>query len=236
MMKLNCEMEYQEFFSEVKDFRVQGRCLHMLEDILMLSLCAVICGAEDFEDIENYGYQKEDFLRSFLKLPNGIPSHDTIDRVFRHLDTASLSEALQCWSTELLEFVSRYQINVDGKVLRGTAEAGKRTSGLCLVSAWVANQSLSLGQVKVDEKSNEKTAVPELLAALDLENAVVSIDAVACSSAIAAQIIEKQGDYLLALKKNQKTLYNQVSSELERQKPVLECDIWEDLKENVLGA
>lgn len=141
-------MEYQGFFSEVKDFRVQGRCLHMLEDILMLSLCAVICGAEDFEDIENYGHQKKTFLRRFLQLPNGIPSHDTIDRVFRHLDPHSLSAALQRWSTELLEFMSHYQINVDGKVLRGKAVAGKRTSGLCPVSAWVAYRGLSLGQVK----------------------------------------------------------------------------------------
>lgn len=221
-------MEYQDFFSEVQDFRVQGRCLHKLEDILMLSLCAVICGAEDFEDIENYGHQKEEFLRHFLQLPNGIPSHDTIDRVFRHLDPVSLSASLQRWSAELLAFVARYQINVDGKVLRATAQAGKRTSGLCLVSAWVADQGLSLGQVKVDEKSNEKTAIPVLLDTLDLETAVVSIDAAACTAPIAAQIIEKQGDYLLALKKNQKTLYEQIFSEIERQKPMLEHHVWED--------
>lgn len=221
-------MEYQAFFSEVKDFRVQGRCLHRLEDILILSLCAVICGAEDFEDIENYGHQKEGFLRSFLKLPNGIPSHDTIDRVFRYLDPTSLANALHRWSAEILAFLSFYQINIDGKVLRGTAEAGKRTSGLCLVSAWVADQCLSLGQVKVGEKSNEKTAIPVLLDDLDLEGAVVSIDAVACSPSIAAQIIENQGDYLLALKKNQKTIYEQVTSEMERQKALLEKDIWED--------
>ena len=221
-------MEYQAFFSEVKDFRVQGRCLHLLEDILMLSLCAMICGAEDFEDIENYGKQKEDFLRGFLKLPNGIPSHDTIDRVFRYIEPCSLSSALYRWSSELLDFLSYYQINVDGKVLRGTAKAGKRTSGLCLVSAWVADQGLSLGQVKVDEKSNEKTAIPELLDDLDLQNAVVSIDAAACNSSIAGQIVEGQGDYLLALKKNQKTRYDQVASEVKRQKAALEKDIWED--------
>lgn len=185
-------------------------------------------GAEDFEDIENYGIQKEEFLRSFLQLPNGIPSHDTIDRVFRHLDPVSLSSSLQRWSSELLEFLSFYQINIDGKVLRGTAEAGKRTSGICLVSAWVADQGLSLGQVKVDEKSNEKIAIPKLLDDLDLENAVVSIDAVACNPSIAEQIVEKQGDYLLALKKNQKKLYEQVTSEMERRKSTLEHHLWED--------
>lgn len=221
-------MEYQAFFSEVNDFRVQGRCLHLLEDILMLSLCAVICGAEDFEDIENYGRQKEDFLRGFLQLPNGIPSHDTIDRVFRHLDPASLSASLQRWSAALLDFLSSYQINVDGKVLRGTAEAGKRTSGLCLISAWVADQGLSLGQVKVDEKSNEKTAIPVLLGELDLKNSLVSIDAAACNSSIAGQIVAGRGDYLLALKRNQKTLYEQVASEVERQKVGLQKDVWED--------
>lgn len=221
-------MEYQTFFSEVKDFRVQGRCLHQLEDILMLSLCAAICGAEDFEDIENYGRQKENFLRSFLTLPNGIPSHDTIDRVFRHLDPTSLSNSLYRWSSEILSFLSYYQMNIDGKVLRGTAEAGKRTSGLCLLSAWVADHCLSLGQVKVDEKSNEKTAIPKLLDDLDLEHAVVSIDAVACNPSIAEQIVEKHGDYLLALKKNQKKLYEQVTSEMERQKSGLEYHFWED--------
>ncbi|MEM6846297.1 MAG: ISAs1 family transposase [Bacteroidota bacterium] len=228
-------MEYQEFFLEVEDFRVQGRCLHLLEDILMLSSCAVICGhrggAEDFEDIENYGQQKKDFLRGFLKLPNGIPSHDTIDRVFHHLEPRSLSLALYRWSSELLDFLSSYQINVDGKVLRGTAKAGKRTSDLCLVSAWV--QGLSLGQVRVDEKSNEKTAIPELLNDLDLENAVVSIDAVAYHSSMADQIVAVQEDYLLVLsriakRKNQKTLYEQVTSEVKRQEIGLEKDVWED--------
>lgn len=221
-------MKYEEFFSAVKDFRVQGRCLHSLADILMISLCGVLCGAEDFEDIENYAHQKQDFLRGFLKLPNGIPSHDTIDRVFRHLDPVSLSEALQSWSEELLDFIRRYQINIDGKVLRATAQAGKPGSGLCLVSAWVADQGLSLGQVKVAEKSNEKTAIPELLASLDLQDAVVSIDAVACSPATAEQIIEKQGDYLLALKKNQQTLYEQIRAEVARQKPVVDTDRWLD--------
>ena len=126
----------------------------------------------------------------------------------------------------MLEFLSFYQINIDGKVLRGTAEAGKRTSGICLVSAWVADQGLSLGQVKVDEKSNEKIAIPKLLDDLDL--AVVSIDAVACNPSIAEQIVEKQGDYLLALKKNQKKLYEQVTSEMERRKSTLEHHLWED--------
>ncbi|MFP4096958.1 MAG: ISAs1 family transposase [Cyclobacteriaceae bacterium] len=118
-------------------------------------------------------------------------------------------------------------------MLRGTAEAGRPTSGICLVSAWVADQTLSLGQVKVDEKSNEKTAIPELLDDLDLENAVVSIDAVACNPSIAEQIMEKQGDYLLALnriaeRKNHRKLYEQVSSEVESQKSALEHHVWED--------
>ena len=156
-----------------------------------------------------------------------FPQHLSLN-ISSILDPISLSSSLQKWSAELLEFLSSYQLNVDGKVLRGTAQAGKRTSGLCLISAWVADQGLTLGQVKVDEKSNEKTAVPVLLDELDLENAVVSIDAVACNPSIAEQIIEKQGDYLLALKKNQKTLYEQVTSEIERQQTALEKQVWED--------
>lgn len=106
------------------------------------------------KDVENYGKEKEDFLKTFLSLPNGIPSHDTINRVFRGMDKAKFSETLFKWSSEILDFIHRYQVNIDGKVLRGTTQAGKKKSGLCIVSAWASEQKLSLGQLKTEEKSS----------------------------------------------------------------------------------
>ncbi len=194
----------------------------------MLSLCAVLSGAEDFEDMENYGKQKEGFLRQFLALPNGIPSHDTINRVYNRLDKDKFAACLYRWSQELLDFLAYYQVSIDGKVLRGTAKAGEKKSGICLVSAWAQEQRLVLGQRKVESKSNEKTAIPELLESLDLSGAIVSIDAVACSEKIAGQIIEKGAHYLLALKNNQKQLFEQVSDQMLRQKAALPKAEWVD--------
>jgi len=221
-------MEWKKFFEEVPDFRLNRRKLHKLGDILMLSLCAVLSGAEDFEDMENYGKQKEDFLRQFLELPNGIPSHDTINRVYNRLDKDKFAESLHRWSREILDFMEYYQLNIDGKVLRGTGQAGKKHAGICLVSAWAEEQRLVLGQKRAEEKSNEKTAIPELLEELDLQGALVSIDAIACSVKTAEIIIRKGGNYLLSLKKNQKHLFEQVSEYMQKQKKVLPQDEWQD--------
>lgn len=217
-----------KYFEAVPDFRVERSKLHKLSDILMLSLCAVLCGAEDFEDIATYGRQKEAFLRRFLDLPHGIPSHDTINRVFNRLDKEKFASSLYNWSKELLGVLEHYQIAVDGKVLRATATAGKRNSGICLVSAWAQEQRLVLGQQRVEGKSNEKTAIPELLESLDLGGAVVSIDAMACHSAIAGKITEGGGDYLLALKKNNKALYEQVSEHMLQRREQLPRHEWVD--------
>jgi predicted transposase YbfD/YdcC len=221
-------MEWKKFFGEIEDFRLERKKLHLLPDILMLSLCAVLSGADDFEDMENYGRQKEAFLRQFLVLPNGIPSHDTINRVFNRLDKEKFGACLYRWSAELLDFFEYYQVSIDGKVLRGTAKAGQKKSGLCLVSAWAGRQRLVLGQRTVAGKSSEKTAIPELIDGLDLKGAVVSIDAVACSAKVAGQIVGKGGHYLLALKQNQKHLYEQVSEHLQGHKASLEKSEWLD--------
>jgi predicted transposase YbfD/YdcC len=221
-------MEWQKFFSKVSDFRLERRKLHQLSDILMLSLCAVVSGADDFEDMENYGKQKEVFLRQFLELPNGIPSHDTINRVYNGLDQEQFGACLYEWSRELLDFMDFYQVNIDGKVLRATGQSGSKHAGICLVSAWVEKQRLVLGQQKVDEKSNEKTAIPALLESLDLQDALVSIDAVACNEQTAEKITSKGGHYLLALKKNQKQLYEQVSEWMFKHKGHLPKDEWLD--------
>lgn len=221
-------MKLAEIFSKIPDFRVVNRSDHKLCDILVISLCAVISGAEDFEEIAEYGNQKEEFLGSFLELPNGIPSHDTFNRVFRFLDKAAYQQVLVNWSTEIISQLQELEgdrtklINIDGKVLRATGKRGKKTAALCLVSAWVSEHCLSLGQVKVNKKSNEKTAIPELIEAIDIEGAMVSIDAMGCHASIAELIIQNKGDYLLALKKNQKSLYEEVHDWMMNRKSTLE--------------
>ncbi len=221
-------MDLQKIFSEVPDFRKQRRKLHNLSDILLLSLCAVISGADDFSDIASYGKEKKDFLSKFLALPNGIPSHDTINRVFRYLETKAFENCLVKWSTEILSGLDFYQVNIDGKVLRATAKSGQKKSGLCLISAWVSEHNLSLGQFKTLEKSNEKTAIPELIETLDIKGSIVSIDAIACSSSIGSQILDKEADYLLALKQNNKGLYEQVSEWMQSRKESFDKDQQQD--------
>lgn len=221
-------MEYTNFFSGVQDYRVQGRIQHHLNDILMLSLCAVLSGADDFEEIEDYGKEKEEFLKSFLLLPNGIPSHDTINRVFEHICPKEFLSCLSQETKSILDLLSKRRISIDGKVLRATREQGKANSGLCIVSAWANDISLTLGQLRVAKKSNEKTAIPELISTLDLDKSLVSIDAIACQKGVAKQISEAGGDYILALKKNQKILYEQAMYEFERQKSSLNSDTWID--------
>ena len=211
-------MNWQTFFQDVPDFRINrrksGRRIeHSLLDILVISVCAFVCGAEDFEDIALHGTQKEDFLRTFLELPNGIPSHDTFNRVLKFLDKDAFAESLYRWSREILSTLNEdyTQINIDGKVLRATAKSGHKKSGLCLLSAWVSNHKLILGRQKVDSESNEKTAVPELLSSLDLKDSIVTIDAMACDVKNGDLITSKQGHYILALKNNNKHIYQQVS-------------------------
>jgi len=212
-------MNLGEIFKEVPDFRIAKKIKHHLNEVLVIALCAVLSGAEDCEEIEEYGRQKSEFLGQFLELPNGIPSHDTFNRILRYLDPKSFSSCLRRWSKEIIEdLTERYQINIDGKVLRATGKKGKKTAALCLVSAWASEHHLSLGQVKVSKKSNEKTAIPALLDDLELENALVSIDAMGCSKSIADKIISKGGDYLLALKKNQKSLYEEVNDWMNARK------------------
>jgi len=216
-------MNWQTFFQDVPDFRINRRKKHNLLDILVISVCACVCGADDFEDIALYGTQKEAFLRTFLELPHGIPSHDTFYRVLKFLDKKAFADSLYRWSKEILSTLHEdyTQINIDGKVLRATAKSGHKKSGLCLLSAWVSDHNLILGQQKVDSKSNEKTAVPDLLNSLDLKGSIVSIDAMACDSKNADIITQKQGHYILALKKNNKNICQQVSERFAQVKTQL---------------
>lgn len=217
--------DIRNIFGLVADYRRECALkLHLIEDILLLSLCAVVSGAENDEEIATYGEQKEEFLRTFLSLPHGIPSHDTITRVFRHLDKDQFSACLYRHSGQLLDFLQENHISIDGKVLRATAKRGHKKSGICLVTAWACEHSLVLGQLKTAAKSNEKTAIPALLNELDLGQTLVSIDAIANNPLVAAQIIDKGGDYLLSLKKNQKQAYEQVADFMKARISLLRSD------------
>ncbi|TXK44312.1 ISAs1 family transposase [Pontibacter qinzhouensis] len=223
-------MDLTTFFAGVPDFRLNRRKKHQLVDILGIALLAIVSGADDFEEIEAYGKRKEPFLRTFLALANGVPSHDTFNRVFKFMDKDAFGACLYTWSRELLSFLEEKMphFNLDGKVLRATAKAGAKKSGICIVSAWVAEQQLVLGQETVAAKSNEKTAIPQLIKSLDLPGALVSCDAAGCQASNAALIVEGQGDYLLAIKKNQKHAYEQLSEWMEERKGTLPVDEWID--------
>ncbi len=217
--------DIKELFRSVVDYRRDCALkLHLLEDILLLSLCAVVSGAENDEEIATYGEQKEVFLRTFLSLPHGIPSHDTITRVFRYLDKDQFAACLYRHSQQVLDFVQQNQISIDGKVLRATAKRGQKKSGICIVTAWACEQGLVMGQLKTEAKSNEKTAIPALLKELDVSQTLVSIDAIANTPLVAAQIIDKGGDYLLSLKKNQKQAYEQVADFMKARRDLLSLD------------
>ncbi len=171
-------MNHINFFEEVDDYRLTGCCLGISGNILMLSFCAFLSSAEDFEEVEDYGKEKINFLSTFLQLRNRIPIQNTINRVFECICPAQFGSCLRRHSLKILEFVKRKQINTESKILRGTRTSDSKNSRICIVSAWASEEHLTLGQVCVEKKSNEKIAVPILLKTLDLENAIVTIDAI----------------------------------------------------------
>ena len=220
-------MDWHTFFAKMPDYRVNRRKKHHLVDILVIVLCVLISGADDFEEIEAYGRRKEAFLRTLLDLANGIPSHDTFTRVFRRIDTDAFGRCLYAWSAQMLTGVEGplQPVSVDGKVLRGTAQSGAKKSGICIVSAWASAHSLVLGQEKVAAKSNEKTAIPDLLRAFDLRQTLVSCDAAGCQLSNADLLVAGGGQYVLALKKNLPVAYEQVDEHFGKrlgQLPVIE--------------
>lgn len=199
-----------EHFQSLEDPRCSHLIEHRLLDIMGLTLCAVICGADSWVDIAAYGRAKEAWLRGFLSLPNGIPSHDTIARLFAALDSNAFQRCFVEWVKAVAQLGSGEQIAIDGKTLRHSYDRGGSKGAIHMVSAWANAQRLVLAQVKVDEKSNEITAIPELLKALDLQGCLVTIDAMGTQTAIAEQIIEGGGDYILSLKGNQGNIHEDV--------------------------
>lgn len=202
-------------FSELEDPRCAGKVEHRLIDILVIAICAVIACAESWEDIALYGRSKFAWLRQFLALPNGIPSHDTFRRIFMLIDPDAFEACFTAWVGTATTLSEREVIAIDGKTVRRSFDRGRQQSPLHLVSAWASEQNLVLGQRRVDDKSNEITAIPELLDSLMLENTLVTLDAMGCQKDIAQRILDRQADYLLVLKANHGQDYAAVQSHFE---------------------
>ena len=198
----------RQCFADLHDPRREHGRYHSLWDILALTICAVIAGADNWVDVENYGHCKLDWLKTFLELRNGIPAHDTIGRVFSLLDPVTFQECFLKWVGDLVSATAGRVIAIDGKTLRRSFDRPDGKGPLHLVSAWATENHISLGQMAVDGKSNEITAIPELLKIIDVTGAIVTIDAMGCQKDIAAAIDAGKGDYVLALKDNQPTLYD----------------------------
>jgi len=201
----------EEHFSKVNDPRIDRRKEHKLIDMIVISICAVICGAEGWTDVENFGKSKLPWLKSFLELPNGIPSHDTFGRVFSMLDAQQFQLAFYEWVLAVNEIVQGQIINIDGKRLAGSEDKFLGKRAIYMVSAWAEENEIVLGQRKVDEKSNEITAIPELLKILAISGCIVTIDAIGTQTQIAKTIIEAQADYVLSVKENQGHLFEDIS-------------------------
>ena len=202
--------ESEGFFWEVSDFREEGRCLHELSDIILLVLCGLLADCETFEEIYDYACDKEPVLRRLLSLPAGIPSSYTLQRVFRRLNPVELEASLLRWGQELVHLLVGHQLVIDGKQLRGTRLPGQRQAPVQLVSVWAAEQRLCLAQTQVAAKRNELVAIPHVLDLVAVRGSVVSIDAMGCQRAVAATLVARGADYLLALKDNQRALAEQV--------------------------
>lgn len=202
------------YFAELTDPRVGRNKRHRLEEILLLAIAAVLSGAESWDDIEEYGKAKESWLQSFLRLPGGIPSHDTFNRVFQALDGEELERGFLEWVRSVARLTKGEVVAIDGKAMRGTKNAGNKAV-VRMVSAWASANHLTLGQCKVDEDSNEITAIPRLLQALELSGTVVTIDAIGCQKPIAQQIVDKRADYVLAVKENQPSLLADVKDSFQ---------------------
>lgn len=187
----------------------------MLVDIIVIAITSILCGADDWNSIERFGKIKEEWFSTFLKLPNGIPSHDTFRRVFTQLAPSEFQECFVGWVRGVAGTIKGV-IAIDGKTVRRSHDRGIGKKAIHMVSAWAAENNLVLGQVKTDEKSNEITAIPELLKLLDINGCIITIDAMGCQKSIAKQIIDQKGDYLLALKGNQSGLLEAVETVFEK--------------------
>jgi len=209
-MALTKTPELFSHFEDMEDPRVERTRLHSLHEMIVVALCAAICGAEGWADVERFGNTKIDWFRRFLDLENGIASHDTFGRVFSLLDTEQFHGCVQSWIDSLQLAMKGQGVHIDGKTMRRSFDKASGTSALHMVSAWAGDLRVCLGQVAVDDKSNEIPAVRKLLDLLELTGAVVTVDAMHCQKKTAAKILESGADYILTVKNNQPKLYDQL--------------------------
>lgn len=205
----------EDYFIPLEDPRAAHRIQHKLIDILVIAICAVVCGADSWVEVEMFGHAKLAWFKQFLELPNGIPSHDTFGRVFAALDATQFQQCFLEWVRSVSVLTQGQVIAIDGKTIRRSHDRGAGKSAIHLVNAWATANHLVLGQLKVDEKSNEITAIPELLQALALSGCIVTIDAMGCQREIVQRIVEQEADYVLALKENQGHLLEDVRGYFE---------------------
>jgi predicted transposase YbfD/YdcC len=199
-----------EYFEDLPDPRMDRSKKHKLVDILVIGLCSQLTGGSGFSDMETFGRIREDWLRTFLELPEGIPSHDTFNRCFAAIDPYAFLDCFVAWVQGICPALEGETVAIDGKALRRALNEGESIP--YIVSAWASDNGLALGQVKVKDKSNEITAIPELLQVLELKGCIVTIDAMGCQKKIAANIIDKSADYVLSLKGNHETVHDEVKA------------------------
>ena len=216
---MNSDNKLMSIFGTIEDPRSHINQLHNLIDILLIGIISVICGAETWKQMSEFAQSKEVFLRKFLELPNGIPSDDTINRVFSAIDSSQLEVCFTDWVNSISTFAKGQVIAIDGKTIRG-AKSGGIKSPVHMVSAWASQNNLVLGQVRVNDKSNEITAIPELIERLCISGSIITIDAMGTQRDIADKIIENGADYILAVKENQKQLLEQVEDEFRFAKEI----------------
>ncbi|WP_414530935.1 ISAs1 family transposase [Nodularia chucula] len=207
--------KFQEYFTQIKDPRVERTRYHLLTDIIGIAILAVIAGAQGWEDIEEYGISKQEWLKTFLQLPFGIPSPDTFRRVFERINPKEFEQCFRQWVQSLVEKLGVEVVAIDGKTHRGSYDRESQLKALHTVSAWSSEHRLVLGQTKVSDKSNEITAIPALLEMLDISGCIITIDAMGTQKSIAQKIIAADADYILSLKDNHPTLHQQVKTWFE---------------------
>ena len=212
-MQTHPKLSLIEHFKDLPDPRVQGRCDHDLIDVLVIAVCALLCGGTGFDDMADFGRAKHEWFKTFLTLRHGIPSHDTFNRVFAALKPEAFLDCFLRWTQSLRQAVAQEIVALDGKALRRALRGGQ--SPRYIISAWAQGSGLVLGQFKVADKSNEITALPHLLRVLELAGCIVTVDAMGCQKTIAKEIIEADADYVLALKGNQETVHAEVKSYLD---------------------
>jgi predicted transposase YbfD/YdcC len=200
----------EKHFANLEDPRIDRTKLHKLLDVLVIAICAVICGADNWEEVELFGEAKEAWFKTFLELPNGIPSHDTFWRVFARLNPEQFQQSFVSWISSVSEVTQGQVIAIDGKTLRRSHDKALGRGAIDMVSAWATANHFVLGQVKVDDKSNEITAIPELLRVLEVSGCILTMDAMGCQKDIAEAIVDQGADYVLALKENHGRLYEDV--------------------------